>query len=136
MGNQWPNGARCVALFTVDFDGTGNEVGRGHPIAGKHSGGNYLACRGVPRFLEIYERHQVPATFFVPGYDAEVNPDAIKSIIAAGHEVAAHGYVHESWDISLEEEDRLLRKTHGILPEVAGTPPLGWRSPGGQKSSI
>src|SRR6185437_872362 len=100
-----------------------------------HSGGGYSARRGVPRFLEIFARHQIPATFFVPGYDAEVNPEAIKSIVAAGHEVAAHGYVHESWDISLEEEDRLLRKTHQILTDVVGTAPLGWRSPGGKKSS-
>ncbi len=135
MANQWPEGARCVALITVDFDGTGNEVGRGFDVAGIHSAGGYSARRGIPRFLEIFDRHQIPATFFVPGYDAETSPDSVKSIIAAGHEVAAHGYKHESWDISLEEEDMLLRKSHQILTDVTGSAPLGWRSPGGKKSS-
>ena len=135
MAHQWPDRARCVVLTTVDFDGTGNEVGRGHDIAGIHSAGGYSPRRGIPRFLEIFDRHQIPATFFVPGYDAETNPDSVKSIISAGHEVAAHGYKHESWDISLEEEDTLLRKSHEILTEVVGTAPLGWRSPGGKKSS-
>lgn len=135
MRHQWPEGARCVALITVDFDGTGNERGRGYAPVGIRSGGFYSARRGIPRFLEIFDRHQIPATFFVPGYDAEENPDTVKSIVAAGHEVAAHGYVHESWDLAPDEEVRLLRKTHEILTETAGTPPLGWRSPGGQKSS-
>lgn len=135
MDYQLPEGSRCVALFSADFDGTGNELGRGHAPVGVHSGGHYSARRGVPRFLEIFDRHQIPATFFVPGYDAETNPDSIKSIIAAGHEVGAHGYQHESWALSLKDEDRLLRKTHDILTEVVGTPPIGWRNPGGGKSS-
>jgi peptidoglycan/xylan/chitin deacetylase (PgdA/CDA1 family) len=58
----------------------------------------------------------------------------VRRVIAGGHEVAAHGYLHESWDLSLDEEERLLRKTHTILTELAGAP-LGWRSPGGQKSA-
>ena len=49
--------------------------------------------------------------------------------------MAAHGYLHESWAIDEEEEEGLLRKTHAILTEITGTPPLGWRSPGGQKTA-
>jgi peptidoglycan-N-acetylglucosamine deacetylase len=136
MAIQWPEGKRCVALFTVDFDGTGNELGRGETPVGSRSGGYYSARRGVPRLLEIFDRHGVPATFFVPGYDAEQNPDSIRSIVAAGHEVAAHGYQHESFMVPPDEEERLLRLSHQILSEVSGARPLGWRSPGGQKSSI
>jgi peptidoglycan/xylan/chitin deacetylase (PgdA/CDA1 family) len=72
----------------------------------------------------------------VPGYDAEHNPGLMREIVAAGHEVAAHGYVHESFDVEPEEEERLLRLSHGILTETAGVAPLGWRSPGGKKSGI
>lgn len=135
MEIRWPDGARCVALFTVDFDGTGNEVGLGFEPAGIHSAGGYSARRGIPRMLEIFERHGIPATFFVPGYDAENNPDMVRRIVAAGHEVAAHGYKHERWDVPEGEEPGLLRKSHEILTELTGTPPLGWRSPGGKKSS-
>ena len=135
MSPRWPNGARCVVAFTVDFDGTGNEVGQGVEPVGVRSAGAYSARRGVPRMLDIFERHGVPATFFVPGYDAEQHPQTIAAITAAGHEVAAHGYVHESFDVPLDEEERLLRKTHDILADRAGAAPLGWRSPGGKKSS-
>lgn len=136
MANKWPNGARCVVAFTVDFDGTGNEMGQKVAPTGFRSAGGYSARRGIPRMLEIFDRHEIPATFFVPGFDAETNPDTVKAIVDAGHEVAAHGYVHESFDVPEDEEEELLRKSHQILIETAGTAPRGWRSPGGKKSTI
>lgn len=135
MGLRWPEGKRCIVMISCDFDGTGNEVGQGHEPVGIRSAGGYSARRGIPRMLDIFDRHGIPATFFVPGYDAEQNPQTVKDIVCAGHEVAAHGYVHESFDVPLDEEERLLRKSHEILADLAGTPPVGWRSPGGKKST-
>lgn len=133
--SRWPDDARCVVAISVDFDGTGNEVGMGWEPVGTRSAGGYSARRGIPRMLDIFDRHGIPATFFVPGYDAEQHPETVRAIIAAGHEVAAHGYLHESFDVPLDEEERLLRTAHDILTDLTGTPPVGWRSPGGQKSS-
>jgi peptidoglycan/xylan/chitin deacetylase (PgdA/CDA1 family) len=131
---RWPDNARCVVALTVDFDGTANEVGLGQDPVGVRSAGGYSARRGVFRFLEIFEKHGVPVTFFVPGYDAEQNPALVRDIVRAGHEVAAHGYLHERWDVPPAEEERLLRRTHDILTGVVGRPPVGWRNPGGKKS--
>jgi len=136
MANRWPGDARCVVAFTVDFDGHGNEVGRDQDPVGVRAAGGYSARRGIPRMLDIFARHGIPATFFVPGYDAEQHPDTVRAIVAAGHEVAAHGYVHEGFDLLPDEEERRLLKTHHLLSELTDTPPLGWRSPGGKKSSI
>jgi peptidoglycan/xylan/chitin deacetylase (PgdA/CDA1 family) len=130
---RWPDDARCVVALTVDFDGTANETGLGYDPAGSRAAGAYSARRGVYRFLEIFDRHGVPATFFVPGYDAELHPDLIHTIVRAGHEVAAHGYLHERAELPPEEEEVRLRKTHQILTALAGQEPRGWRNPGGQK---
>lgn len=135
MAHQWPGGARCVVALTIDFDGTGNEIGLGHDPVGVRSAGGYSARRGVPRTLDILARHDIRATFFVPGFDAETHPDLVRRIVAAGHEVGAHGYLHERFAVPPDEEEALLRKAHAILAGIAGTPPRGWRSPGGQKSS-
>lgn len=135
VGNLWPNGARCVVAITVDFDGTGNEIGRGLEPVGVRAAGGYSARRGIPRMLDIFARHGISVTFFVPGYDAEMNPDLVREIAAAGHEVAAHGYLHEGWAMPPDEEEALLRKSHAILTGLAGQPPRGWRSPGGMKTS-
>jgi peptidoglycan/xylan/chitin deacetylase (PgdA/CDA1 family) len=134
MTHQWPGGARCVVLITVDCDGTANEVGQGRSPDGAYALGAYAQRRGIPRLLEIFARQGVPATFFTVGYDAEQDPEVVRRIVAAGHEVAAHGYLHESWAVSVEEEAQLLRKSHDILSAITGMPPLGWRSPGGQKT--
>jgi peptidoglycan-N-acetylglucosamine deacetylase len=85
--------------------------------------------------LDIFERHGVPATFFVPGHDAEEHPELVREMLERGHEVAAHEYVHGSFDVPLDEEESLLRKSHDILTGITGVAPVGWRSPGGKKSS-
>jgi peptidoglycan/xylan/chitin deacetylase (PgdA/CDA1 family) len=48
----------------------------------------------------------MPATFFVCGHDAKRYRAVISSIGAAGHEIAAHGHQHASWDFG-----ELLEKT-------------------------
>ncbi|HXD40115.1 MAG TPA: polysaccharide deacetylase family protein [Ramlibacter sp.] len=132
----WPDGVRCLVAYTVDFDGMGNEVGKGLLPYGAHSAGRYSARRGIPRHLDMLERLGIPATFFVPGYDAECYPQTIRDIAAAGHEIGAHGYVHEGTLLPPEEERRRLALTHGILAGLTGKPPVGWRSPSGQKTVV
>lgn len=119
----------------VDFDGPSHEVGRGIAPIGAHSWGRYSARRGIPRQMEMLARLGVPCTFFVPGYDAEQHPGTVRAIDAVGFEVAAHGYLHEAWDLPKEEETGLLRRTDDILRQLIGKPVLGWRSPSGRKTA-
>lgn len=129
-----PPEMRCVVLVGIDFDGPSHEVGRGIAPLGKNSCGLYSARAGVPRHLEMLAKHGVPATFFVPGYDAEHHPQIVAEIDRCGHEVAAHGYLHEAWPLENAEEELLLKRTDRILREVTGKAVLGWRSPSGRKS--
>lgn len=133
MESKWPDGARCLVNITVDYDGLSNETGKKLLPIGKYSHGRYSAKRGVPRFLEMFKKHDIPVTFYVPGYDAECFPESIISIAEAGHEIGAHGYLHEAYDLG-DEEPFYLKKTHKILTDLLGAPPVGWRNPGGGKS--
>ncbi len=135
MQSKWPDGARCVVNITVDFDGLSNETGKKLLPIGKYSHGRYSAKRGVPRFLALFDALGIKATFYVPGYDAECFPEAVLSIVKAGHEVGAHGYLHEAYELG-EEEPFYLRKTHKILTDLLGAAPVGWRNPGGGKSDL
>ena len=130
---RWPDGVRCVVTLTVDFDGPSHETGRRLTPLGVNSHGRYSGRRGVYRYLDLFEKHDVPGTFYVPGYDAECYPAVVKEITRRGFEVGAHGYLHESWDVG-EQEEELLRKSHQILTDLTGIAPLGWRSPSGRKS--
>ena len=108
----WPSGARCAVAFTFDFDA--EEVWlAGDPDAASKPGllsmGAYGANVGVPELLRLLDRRGLPATFFVPGRVAEMHPDRVRDIVAAGHEVGAHGYTHRSPTAlsRAEEEDEL-----------------------------
>ncbi len=133
MKSPWPEGAQCLVNITIDYDGLSNETGKKLLPFGRHSHGRYSAKRGVPRFLEIFRKHDITVTFYVPGYDAECFPSSVLAIAEAGHEIGSHGYLHESFDLG-EEEPFYLKKTHKILSDLLGKPPVGWRNPGGGKS--
>jgi peptidoglycan/xylan/chitin deacetylase (PgdA/CDA1 family) len=131
----WPDGARCVVCLTVDFDGPSFEVGNGFEPLGIHSSGRYSARRGIPRLLKLFDEEGVKAGFYIPGYDAECYPEIVREIVAKGHAVDAHGYLHEMSLKPPEEEKRRLQLTHDILTSLTGKAPVGWRSPGGMKTS-
>jgi peptidoglycan/xylan/chitin deacetylase (PgdA/CDA1 family) len=132
---RWPDGARAVIAVTVHMDGPAVEAGRRQNGLGIYSKGRYSARRGVPRHLEILARHGISATFFMCGYDAELYPDLMREVHGAGHEIAAHGYQHEGFDLG-DQEPALLEKTHAILSDCLGEAPVGWCSPSGRKSAL
>jgi len=85
---MWPNGARCAASFTFDFDAEEVWIGEDPENAtrpGVLSQGTYGAKVGVPKLLELLDRCGVRATFFVPGRVAERHPARVAAIVAAGH---------------------------------------------------
>jgi peptidoglycan/xylan/chitin deacetylase (PgdA/CDA1 family) len=90
----------------------------------------YGPVTGVPRLLDMLDRHQVAATFFVPGYSALRYPDVVRSILARGHEVAHHGYLHEPLT-GVDEATEIAYLERGLdaLYEVTGERPLGYRAP-------
>ena len=95
---------------------------------GALSQGTYGAKVAVPLILELLERHEVRATFFVPGRVAERHPARIEQIVGAGHELAHHGYTHRSpTALSRDEEEGELVTGLEVLRSFA--PVEGYRSP-------
>ena len=130
----WPNGAKCAAAITFDMDAdsilhlqypddavrrvaTQSFLGFGPKV-------------GIPRILETYRRFGIKQTFFVPGWCAERYSETVEAIVADGHEVAHHGYLHESPNKRSRDEelDWLVRGIEAI-EKVTGRRPRGWRAP-------
>ncbi len=129
----WPGGARAAASFTFDVDA---ESGLLFADPGSASGMSVVSHQaygplvGVPRLLELLARHELRATFFVPGYTAERWPDALRAIVDAGHEVAHHGYLHETLTgIDAATEAAILDRGINALERITGTRPTGYRAP-------
>ena len=117
--------------LTFDFDALSVWLGGDpSPTPAMLSRGEFGARVGVPRILKLLADYHISATFFIPGHTAESFPDAIEAILAAGHEVAHHGYGHEDPSTqSPAEERRSLERGLAVLERFLGHPPLGYRSP-------
>lgn len=89
----------------------------------------------TPKYLDMLDRLNVRATFFLVGSACEDRPDDVRAIVARGHEVASHGFSHRSFPTldrnALREE---LRRTQAALPPTEQARPFV-RPPRGASSA-
>jgi len=132
-GIEWPTGFTSAAAFTFDVDAESAVLWNAPQNAGRMSVMSHQAYGplvGVPRILDLLDHHQIRSTFFVPGYTAHRYPQTVRDIVAAGHEVAHHGYLHEQpTALSVEQQVEALDRGLEALQEVAGVRPQGYRAP-------
>lgn len=130
----WPEGARCVVTLSFDVDGMSAWLNRGPEFANYPSilaMGEYGPKIGVPRILDVLDAANVKASFFVPGYEAELHGPLVRDILARGHEIAHHGYKHEYvWQLSAAAERQAFERGIKALEDATGQTPVGWRAPG------
>ena len=127
----WPNGARIAVCLSFDVD---NELlQRNNPLPVPLSVGEYGATTSLPRILDLLDRHQVPATFFIPAMGTMLHPEMVPAILAKHrHEIGVHGWVHEFWPGigDAAKEERLLSQSIAYLTRATGKRPAGVRAPG------
>ena len=132
----WPDGLRGALSLSFDVDAESGILFQDPSAASRMSVMSHQAYGplvGVPRLLGLLDRLQVPATFFVPGYTAHRWPTVVRDIVAAGHEVGHHGYLHETLTgFTREREVEVLDRGLAALADVAGVRPLGFRGPMGE----
>lgn len=84
----------------------------------------------VQPILNLLEKYNTKATFFVLGEVAEKNPDLIKEIKNRGHEIASHGYDHKSLkQMTAENFEKDIIRSKNILKSITGENPIGYRAP-------
>lgn len=127
----WPDGNRLAVILTVDFQG-GEDVKPDRNGKLNHeewTQGEYGPHTGIWRLLRVLEKENVKATFLTCGAIAERFPEAVKTIVQKGHEIAGHGYHHEiARDLSREEEKEVIQRAAAMIEERTGQRPVGWRS--------
>jgi peptidoglycan/xylan/chitin deacetylase (PgdA/CDA1 family) len=127
---SWKDGARCAVALSFDSDHETNELRDGGESIGKLSQGQYGNRQGIPRILEILDRHGVKASFFVPAVTALLYPDEQRRIAEVGHEIAIHGWIHERNSVlPLAAERDLQLRSADVLERVSGVRPVGIRTP-------
>ncbi|SFR83401.1 XrtA system polysaccharide deacetylase [Sphingomonas jatrophae] len=86
--------------------------------------------RNTDACLALFERAGVKATFFTLGYVAARHPSLMRRIVAAGHELASHGWDHARVFTMTPDEFRAdLRRTRDTLEDAGGVAVTGYRAP-------
>ncbi len=123
------NDHRIAVALTYDFDAESAWLGAfGVDTPSALSRGAYGAHEGIPRILRLVNEYDLPGTFYIPGDTADRHPDRVAEIVASGHEVGHHGYLHEAPHV-LEEADerRMLERGLEALAKHS-VKPAGYRS--------
>jgi cellulose synthase/poly-beta-1,6-N-acetylglucosamine synthase-like glycosyltransferase/peptidoglycan/xylan/chitin deacetylase (PgdA/CDA1 family)/spore germination protein YaaH len=84
----------------------------------------------TPRILDILQRANVKAAFFLVGANAERYPRLVRRIVAEGHEIGNHTYYHPNLALCWPEHIRLeLNATQLLLGTITGRATTLFRPP-------
>ncbi len=136
----WPNGARLAVSISMMFEGGGQPIsGAGGPIPEPIKNGlpdlptnaffAYAHYEGIPRALNLFDKHGVKVSSFMIAKAVEQAPELAQEIARRGHEVAAHGRTWEnSYFLPPDEEKRFIADSVEIIHKITGQRPVGWNA--------
>jgi Polysaccharide deacetylase len=128
----WPNGARLAVSFSLMFEGGGQPISgaggvipdpieKGVPDLPTNAFFAYGHYEGVPRVLDLMDKHGIKLSSFMIGKAVETSPDLAQEIVRRGHEAAAHGRVWEnSYQLPRDEEKRFIADSVETIHKVTG----------------
>jgi peptidoglycan-N-acetylglucosamine deacetylase len=126
----WPQGARCAVALSFDSDHETNELRDGGKSIGRMSWGQYGSRVGVPRIAALLKAHDIRASFYVPAVTALIYPDEQRALVADGHEIGIHGWIHElNSGLPRDAERDLMLRCADTLEEITRIRPVGLRTP-------
>jgi peptidoglycan/xylan/chitin deacetylase (PgdA/CDA1 family) len=136
----WPNGARLAVSLSLMFEGGGQPIsGAGGVIPDPIETGvpdlptnaffAYGHYEGIPRVLDLMDKHAIKLSSFMIGKAVEASPDLAREIVRRGHEAAAHGRVWDnSYQLPRDQEKRFIADSIETIHKVTGQTPLGWNA--------
>src|ERR1700738_4576533 len=136
----WPNGARLAVSFSLMFEGGGqpttgaggvipDPIEKGVPDLPTNAFFAYGYYEGIPRVLDLMDRHGIKLSSFMIGNAVKTSPDLAREIVRRGHEAAAHGRVWDnSYQLPRGEEERDIGDSVEPIQKVTGKKPIGWNA--------
>jgi peptidoglycan/xylan/chitin deacetylase (PgdA/CDA1 family) len=138
----WPGDTRLVISISMQFEAGGQPPkGTDSPFprvdfpdsvpsdAATDSWFAYGYREGIPRMLDLWDRHGVKVTSHMIGEAARKHPALAREIVARGHEAAAHGPQWRSqYAMTREEEKQFIREGTRMVEEITGQRPVGYNA--------
>jgi peptidoglycan/xylan/chitin deacetylase (PgdA/CDA1 family) len=86
----------------------------------------------TPQILELLQRLNVPATFFLVGKHLEKYPEIAREMVETGHEIGNHTFSHSLLYVSTKKRIRdEISRTDSLLRNIDGAEPKFFRPPAG-----
>jgi len=139
-GGFWPNGARLAMSFSLMFEGGGQPISgaggvipdpieKGVPDLPTNAFFAYGHYEGIPRTLDLMDKHRIKLSSFMIGKAVETTPDIAQEIVRRGHEAAAHGRVWDnSYQLTRDEERRFIADSVETIHKITGQKAVGWNA--------
>jgi peptidoglycan/xylan/chitin deacetylase (PgdA/CDA1 family) len=136
----WPDNARLAVSFSLMFEAGGQPIsGAGGVIPDPIENNlpdlptnaffQYGVYEGIPRILDLMDKHQVKLGSFMIGRAVEKVPELAREIVNRGHEAAAHGRTWEnSYFLNADAERRFIADSVEAIQKVTGPRPIGWNA--------
>ena len=138
--SSWPHGARLAVSLSLMFEGGGQPISgaggvipdpieKGVPDLPTNAFFAYGHYEGIPRVLDLMDKHGIKLSSFMIGKAVETSPDLAQEIVRRGHEAAAHGRVWDnSYQLARDEEKRFIADSVDTIHKVTGQQPVGWNA--------
>jgi putative urate catabolism protein len=144
---QWPGNARIAVSFVLNYEEGGernvlhgdseseaflSEMVAAQPLQGQRNMSmeslyEYGSRAGVWRVLKLFRQAGIPLTVFAVAMAAQRHPEAIRAMVADGHEICSHGYRWIDYqNVDEAQEREHLLEAIRILTDITGQRPLGW----------
>jgi len=76
----------------------------------------------TPQILEILEKNNAKATFFVVGEFVNYHPQIVRQIVEAGHEIGNHTFSHPDLrDLSEDQIQDEIERTESVISAITGS---------------
>jgi len=96
---------------------------------GQNSFYEYGIREGMPRLLDLLDKHEIRMTSFMVGDAVRKRPDLAAEIVSRGHEAGAHG---QSWQRQYQlprpQEKAWIAESVQAIEEATGTRPTGYNN--------
>jgi polysaccharide deacetylase family protein (PEP-CTERM system associated) len=115
-----------INAFSIDLE----EWYHSELVGGRKSPSSQ-ATEATQPILDLLDRYQTKASFFVVGEVAEQNPDLIRSIYEGGHEIGCHTFSHKLvWNLDENLFRGELERFHSVMEKILGKVKMkGFRAP-------
>ncbi|MDF1758195.1 MAG: polysaccharide deacetylase family protein [Legionellaceae bacterium] len=143
----WPNKAKIAISFVVNYeegaelsplygDSQSESYGGEFPTLPKPFGRRNMSIEsmfeygsraGVWRLIRLFDKNEIPLTFFVAGAALDKNEDFCQYLRKSKHEVAGHGWRWIDYSqVDKKTEKRDIAKCIEAISVHTGQHPVGW----------